>query len=110
MRKKNTRHTIRHTQYAPRNTTPAVQVHIDELVLHGFAPADQHRIADAVQAELAHLFAEQGISATLRQGGAANRLQGNAINITPTMRGETIGAQVARSVYGSLNPPLKSDE
>ncbi len=108
MRKRNTRHAPRTTHHAHR--TPSVQIHIDALVLHGFAPADRYRIADAVQIELTRLFAEQGVSAALQHGGEASRLQAAAINVTPSMRGETIGAQVARSVYGSLNPAVNHDD
>jgi hypothetical protein len=83
---------------------PSVHVHIDELVLHGFAPADRYRIAAAVQVELTRLFAEQGVSSALRQGGEASRLKAQAISVTPTMTAGAIGTQVARSVYGSLSP------
>ena len=54
--------------------TPAVQLHIEELVLHGFAPADRYRIAAAVQLELTRLLAEHGVSPALQQGGEAQRL------------------------------------
>lgn len=86
------------------NISPAIQLHIDELVLHGFAPADRLQIADAVQAELTRLFAEQGASSALRQGGEAGRLQAEPISVTPAMPAGAIGTQVARSVYGSLSP------
>jgi hypothetical protein len=85
-------------------TPPSIQLHIGELVLHGFAPADRHHIADAVQAELTRLFAEQGVSSALRQGGEAGRLRAEPISITPAMPAGAIGTQVARSVYGSLSP------
>jgi len=35
-----------------------IRLHIDALVLHGFAPADRYRIADALQSRLTELFAE----------------------------------------------------
>ena len=92
------------TQRATRSPSPSIQLHIDELVLHGFAPADRYRIAEAVQVGLTRLFAEQGVSAALRQGGEASRLKADAINVTPSMPAGAIGLQVARSVYGSLNP------
>ena len=94
----------RHTRPIARDAQPSVHVHIDELVLHGFAPADRHRIADAVQVELTRMFAEQGVSSVLRQGGEATRLKAEAISVTPTTPAGTIATQVARSVYGSLNP------
>ena len=42
-----------------------VELHIDELVLHGFAPGDRYPIGDAVEHELTRLFAEQGIPRSL---------------------------------------------
>jgi hypothetical protein len=86
---------------------PSIQLHIEELVLHGFAPADRYHIADAVQGELVRLFTEQGVSIALRQGGRATRLNAGSFNVAPAMRAETIGRHVAQSVYQSLNPHPK---
>ncbi len=94
------------TQHATRKTAPSIRVEIGELVLHGFAPSDRYSIAEAVQNELTRLFAEQGASDALQQGGTADRLRADAIHVTPSMPAGAIGTQVARSVYGSLNPPL----
>ncbi len=94
------------TQHATRNTAPSIRVEIGELVLHGFAPSDRYSIAEAVQCELTRLFAEQGASEALRQGGTADRLRADAIHVTPSMPAGAIGTQVARSVYGSLNPTV----
>ena len=44
-----------------------IELHIEELVLHGFAPADRYRIGDTVQRELTRLLAEQGMPASLIQ-------------------------------------------
>lgn len=38
-----------------------VELHIEQLVLHGFAPSDRYRIGAAIQQELARLLAQQGI-------------------------------------------------
>lgn len=94
---------------AEARRSSSIHVEIGELVLHGFAPADRYAIAEALQGELTRLFAEQGISEALRQGGEASRLRAEAISITPSMRGEAIGMQAARSVYGSLNPKVNHE-
>ena len=44
-----------------------VELHIEELVLRGFAPGDRYRIGEAVERELAHLFSEQGTPPSLAQ-------------------------------------------
>ena len=86
---------------------PSIQLQVEELVLHGFAPSDRYRIADAVQGELTRLFTEQGASIALRQGGRAARLKAESFNVAPSTRAEAIGRQVAQSVYSSLNPTSK---
>ena len=80
-----------------------VELNIEELVLHGFSPGDRHRIGEAVQMELARLFAEQGASPSLARGGESEKIDGGSFNISKGSRAETVGAQVARSVYGGLN-------
>ncbi len=81
---------------------PAIELHIDELVLHGFNPADRRRIGEAVERELARLLGEEGIP-----GGSGDvqisRLDGGSITLAPGARPEAVGAEIARSVHGSLN-------
>ena len=79
-----------------------VELHIDELVLHGFAPGDSYRIGAAVERELSRLFAERGTPPSLARGGSTNRLDGGAFEAKPDSRAEAIGARVARAVYGGL--------
>ena len=45
-----------------------IELHIEELVLHGFAPKDRYTIGEAVQRELSRLFAEQGVHSSLSRG------------------------------------------
>jgi hypothetical protein len=80
-----------------------VELHIEELVLHGFAPGDHHRLGEAVQRELARLLAEQGVPPGLAQGGEMERLDGGGFRIEATGKPEAIGAGVAQAVYGGLN-------
>ncbi len=82
----------------PRN----IEVHIEELVLHGFAPKDRYAIGEAVQRELTRLFAEQGIHPSLSQGYDRGHLDGGTFHVQPGAKSDTIGTQVAQSVYGGL--------
>jgi hypothetical protein len=84
---------------APR---PNIELHIEQLTLHGFAPADRDRIGAAIQAELARLIAERGAPSSLLTGGAVERLDGGAFQLAPGARPESIGGQVASAVYGRL--------
>jgi hypothetical protein len=81
-------------------TGPAVvRLHIEELVLHGFAPSDRHAIGDAVHQELTRLLVEQGVPALLTRGGETERIAGS-FPVAPGARPQVIGARVAEAVYG----------
>jgi hypothetical protein len=85
---------------------PRIELEIEELVLHGFAPGDRHRIADALREELHRL-----LSATNRQRARestpfrqfdAQRLAATPIGIGGHPRPESAGREIARAVYGVL--------
>jgi hypothetical protein len=76
---------------------PDIEVHIGELVLHGIDPADRHRVGDAVQSELARLLGERGL--TTPASFARPVVSAGSVRIT---RPNTLGAQVARALYGVL--------
>ena len=78
-----------------------IQVHIEELVLHGFSAADAPGIGAAVERELGRLFAERGVPEGL------TRLSRPAVDGGSFAHGtrptpERLGAQVAGAVYGGL--------
>ena len=79
-----------------------IELHIEELVLHGFAPKDRHAIGEAVQRELSRLFAEQGVHSSLGKGYQVARLDGGAFHVKQRSKADAIGVQVAQSVYGGL--------
>ena len=80
-----------------------IKLHIEELVLHGFAPGNRYRIAEAVERELARLFTEQGTPPSLTHGCQVDKLDGGAFDMAQGSKAEIIGAQVARAVYGGLS-------
>jgi hypothetical protein len=80
----------------------SIELHIEGLVLHGFAPGDRHRISAAVERELARLFAEQSGPSSLAQGGEIAHLDGGAFEVVPGAKAEAIGTQIAQAVYGGL--------
>ena len=79
-----------------------IELHIEELILHGFAPGDRYRIGDAVERELTRLFVEQGVPLSLTQGREVAHLDGGAFKVTSGSKPEVIGAHVAQAVYGGL--------
>jgi hypothetical protein len=78
-----------------RTPRPNIEVHIDELVLHGFAPADRRGIGDALEAELGRLLAARGLAVPAADVGVA-RIDAGAVD-----RGGG-GAAIAGAVYGAL--------
>jgi hypothetical protein len=88
------------------DTPPAtVELHIEEMVLHGFATGDRHRIGDAVERELARLMASQGLPA-IDTSVAIDRLDGGTFQASPTAPARQLGEQVADQVYRELAPAL----
>jgi hypothetical protein len=81
----------------------SLEIHIEELVLHGFAPGDRHRIGEAVERELVRLFTDQGVPASLSQGSDVARLDGGDFNVVAGSKPQEIGVQVAQALYGGFN-------
>ena len=79
-----------------------VELHIEELVLHGFAPADRYRIGAGLERELARLFAAGGVPPLFETSLEVERLDGGAFQTSSGARAERIGAQTAQAVYGEL--------
>jgi hypothetical protein len=79
-----------------------IELHIEELILHGFPPAARHHIGDALVRELTRLLTEEGVPPSLAAGGESARLNGGTFQSTHDTPVEAIGAQIARAVYGGL--------
>jgi hypothetical protein len=80
----------------------SVELHIDELVFHGFERADRYALANAVEQELARLFSEQGIPAPTAVTERRSIQAGDFV-VAPGREANRIGAQVAGSVYEGLS-------
>jgi len=76
-----------------------VELHIEELVLRGFAPGDRHRIGEAVERELARLLAQGELPPLLARAGRRERLDAAPIGVRSGASAEAIGAEIARSVF-----------
>ncbi|MBE9472852.1 MAG: hypothetical protein IMY75_12175, partial [Chloroflexi bacterium] len=79
-------------------------LHIEKLILHGFAPGDRPRIGAALTAELARILAEQGVPQSLAQSGDIPRLDGGRFEVGLGSGAEEIGTQVAQALYRGLKP------
>lgn len=81
----------------------SLEIHIEELLLHGFAPGDRYGMGKAIERELARVLAEQGVPPSLTQGGEVARLIGGGFEVALGSRADTIGAQIAQALYEGLN-------
>jgi hypothetical protein len=72
-----------------------IEVHIDELVLHGFDPQSRWAIGDAVESELRELLTQQGLPKSWREN--PTRLAPEPIRLTTPV--ET-GKHLAAAIHG----------
>jgi hypothetical protein len=79
------------------------ELHIEELILHGFAFSDRYRIGDAMERELARLFVEQGTPSSLANRRDVVRLDSRVLEVKRGSRAEAFGVQVAHAVYEGLS-------
>ena len=77
-----------------------IHLHIEELVLHGFAPGDRHQIAEAVEQELVRLIAQQPLSA--QKNISLERIDGGSFQMKSDARPASVGEQIAGAVHGGL--------
>jgi len=79
----------------------AIRLHIGELILHGFEPADRAALGAALETELARLLVA-GDHEALANAGRVARLDGGAFEMPAHARPEATGARLARAVYDGL--------
>ena len=85
-------------------TRPNVDLHIERLVLDGFAGLDRAALGAAVEAELTRLVAAHGVSPGLAGGGHTPHVDGGRISSGPGASAAALGVQVAQAVYRGLRP------
>ncbi len=79
-----------------------MKIHIDRLVLHGFANLPVGRIGPAVEAHLAGLIADQGIPAGLNNSVQTPRLDGGEFEFDAGATPEEIASLIARQIAEQL--------
>jgi hypothetical protein len=79
-----------------------VELHIKELVLHGFAQRDGARIQKAIEQELTRLFIKHGVPTAFSGSYEIPELKGDSLTVRAEMEVEATGAQVAQVIYGGL--------
>jgi hypothetical protein len=85
-----------------------IDLHIDELVLHGFAARDRHRIAEAMQRELTRLITADGQASFLKNPRSLEAINGGAFKVQANAKPQTAGIEIARAVYRSMRQPARA--
>lgn len=89
-------------------TSPRIELHIDEIVLHGVATGDRHAIAEDVQLELTRLLQERGVPSGLGRGARVGREDGESFRVSGA-ESTAMGVQVAEAIYRSLGRSGRDD-
>lgn len=79
-----------------------VEIHVEELVLHGFAARDRHRIAAALERELARLVERDG-AAQWSARGDRGMIDGGSFEASRAMRADAVGVEIARAVLTGVD-------
>jgi hypothetical protein len=82
---------------------PNVELHIEELLLHGFNPRDRFAISDTVEHELTRLIGSGGL-AGIASEITVERLDGGRFKAAPGMKPGAVGKQIAQTVYRGIAP------
>jgi hypothetical protein len=85
------------------NVRPAVQLHIEELVLNGIAPPDRYVTGEAFERELTRLLSEHGVPRALTAPGETATLPELALEVMPGASAQEFGAELAKAIYGGLD-------
>ena len=83
---------------------PTIEINIDELVLHGFSPADKFRIGLAVEQHLSLLFNQQGVPSSLQENNNVRLMNAGSFNMSPNDTAGSIGNQIAGTIYSGFKP------
>lgn len=75
-----------------------VVVHIDSLVLKGFAHQDRQALADGLRQELARLFAEPGAARQLAGRADVGCLTVSGVRVGPNTVPANVGTLAARGI------------
>jgi hypothetical protein len=80
-----------------------IEVQIDEFVLHGFSVTDRYILGDAFLLEIEQMLNAPASYTFLQQDATLSVVNAGKIAFPSNIRPTSVGKQVARAVYRSLN-------
>jgi hypothetical protein len=78
----------------------AINVHIQDLVLHRFPAHAARQVGDGVASELTHLFAVHGVPERMLGMHGGERVDAGVIAAASGPDGPGVGRDIARALYG----------
>jgi hypothetical protein len=81
-----------------------VRLEIEAVVIDGVGPHDRRALAHSAERELERLLEDRGVPPMLARGGEHSSLQGPSLQLERGQGAASLGADVARSVYGAFEP------
>lgn len=92
---------IRH--FNSQDASPSVEIHIEELVLHGFAANDRLHIGAAIEQELSRLIGQPGAHISHTAPISVDRMDAGRFQLAASATPQVIGRSVAKNVYRQLS-------
>jgi hypothetical protein len=80
----------------------AIEVHIEELVLHGFSGHNTYEVGGAVEREITRLLQEQGLPAGFSVAANVGRLHAGSFPLQADAKAAAVGNHIAKAVYQGL--------
>lgn len=80
----------------------AINIHIDQLTLHGFNRIDRNQVGSAVQNELSRLIRQQGLPSSLNQTQTIGNLNAGKFKTGQSTGASSVGTQVAQKIYRGM--------
>jgi hypothetical protein len=78
-----------------------LELHIEQLVLHGFGPELAHGLGAVVEQELQRLLAQQH-STVFSSNAELPRIDAGAFELTPGAGSQQLGTALAQAIYAGM--------
>jgi hypothetical protein len=98
------------SQLSTLNSQRSVELHIEELVLHGFAPGDRYALGDAVETELREVLAKQHLLPTAVVTREIDWIDAGEFRMMSGATPHTIGGSIAKAISHALAAPRHSPQ
>lgn len=79
-----------------------LELHIEQLVLHGFGPELVHGLGAVVEQELQRLLAQQQPT-TFAKDAALARIDAGTFRLTPGAGTQQLGAALAQAIHAGMS-------